>query len=469
MTFAASAESLERERARAVAARQRQQRAAGVRSLPCAAFLARTEIEVPVGAVETARVPFQLWPAQQETLATLERERLIVFLKARQLGISWLTCGYVLDRCVRQDGQPWLLFSQGQLEANELTRRISLMYHAHQDRGALPPLVKDNTQELVWANGSRVLSLPASRKAGRSFTAAGVVLDEWAFMTWGAALLAAVKPVIDAGGQLIIISTADGQGTPYHQFWQAAESGQSGYTPIFLPWFARPDRGPAWREQQLREAAGDSTAVLREYPANAIEAFTAAAGRVYDVWSDGPDDGNVTPAADYLPDGGPVYWAIDDGYVGRRDATTGRFTADSHPRVVLLIQERADGRLCVFQEHYAAQTQQEAQIAAVQALDYPAPEYVAVDSASADLRGRLHTADIYTQSKPQSVEESIKVARRMLAPDAAGYRRVLVHPRCADLRFELASYRYDARGVPIKEHDHGPDALRYFCYTKRME
>lgn len=247
------------------------------------------------------------------------------------------------------------------------------------------------------------------------------------------------------------------------------------YAPLPKWWSTQRDfvlRGTVHRESMWSSAIAKAitkTAVLREYPANAIEAFTAAAGRVYDVWSDGPDDGNVTPAADYLPDGGPVYWAIDDGYVGRRDATTGRFTADSHPRVVLLIQERADGRLCVFQEHYAAQTQQEAQIAAVQALDYPAPEYVAVDSASADLRGRLHTADIYTQSKPQSVEESIKVARRMLAPDAAGYRRVLVHPRCADLRFELASYRYDARGVPIKEHDHGPDALRYFCYTKRME
>jgi len=439
-----------------------------LRSLTPADFLARTQIEIPSGADATL-TPFVLWPAQREALSVIERDRLLVLLKARQLGISWLLCGFVLRQCVTTANQPWLLFSQGQLEANELTRRISFLYHAHQDKALLPTLTTDNTANLEWSNGSRVISLPATRRAGRSFTAAGVILDEWAFMLWGREVLAAVKPTIDAGGKLIILSTADGPGTNYHQFWQAAVAGANGYTPLFLPWNARPDRGTDWRDQKLKEAGADRALVLREYPANDIEAFTHAAGQVYDVWSDGPDDGNVTEAADYQPDAGSVLWAIDDGYEGALDPSTGQYTAKSGPRVFLLIQERSDGRLCVFAESYAVKILQESHIAQVRAMGYPDPEYATVDSAAAELRGRLHAMGISTTGKPSSVAESVKTMRRMLAPDENGWRRVLVHPRCVHLRYEMVAYRNGDNGEPLDMHNHGPDALRYKCWTKQLD
>lgn len=413
-----------------------------------------------------ALVPFDLWQKQRDVLARLTADRLLVLLKARQIGMTWLTCGYALWRCMERGGRTVLMFSQGQLEANELIDRIRLMHTTHAD--PLYPLITDNTGELEWANGSRVRSLPATRKAGRSFTASIVVLDEFAFMQWGAELLAAVKPTIDNGGQLVILSSADGNGTPFHQFWRAASEGSNGFTPLFLDWTANPTRAADWRDARMVEGVSASD-VLREYPANDIEAFTHATGQVYDVWSDGPPDGNVTEAADYISGGGEVYWAVDDGYEGRLDPATGYYTDKSSPRVFLLTQERADGRLCVFDEHYAVKVQQEQHIAQVQALPYPAPDYAVVDDASADLRDRLLNADIGVFGKPGSIEESIKTTRRMLAPDLNGRRRVLVHPRCKHLRYEMASYRTNDRGQPIDALNHGPDALRYLCWHKRIE
>jgi hypothetical protein len=81
----------------------------------------------------------------------------------------------------------------------------------------------------------------------------------------------------------------------------------------------------------------------------------------------------------------------------------------------------------------------------------------------------LHSAGLYTRGKPAKVDESIKATRRMLAADANGVRRIRVHPRCRHLRMELASYRYDSDGTPVKQFDHGVDALRYLCWTKRLE
>lgn len=206
-----------------------------------------------------------------------------------------------------------------------------------------------------------------------------------------------------------------------------------------------------------------------DYQRLVLGQWVQATGLVYDVWSDGPPDGSVTEAADYQEGAGPVFWGVDDGYSGAIDAKTGYFTTNSAPRVFLLIQERADGQLCVFAEHYAVKLMPEAHIADVRALGYPDPEYAAVDSEAAELRGRLALQGIYTRGKPQRIDESVKALRRMLAADSNGWRRVLVHPRCRHLRMEMASYRYGDNGKPIDEVNHGPDALRYLAWTKRNE
>lgn len=441
-----------------------------LRALSFAAFAARTQIELPndTGA-EAAHVPFTVWEKQQLVLDAMIDERLIVFLKARQIGVSWLACLFALRNCSLFSGYPVVCISRNQDDADELIHRISFMHHQHQDRMWLSRLIKDNTSDLEWANGSSVLSIAATKNAGRSLTAALAILDEWAFMAWPRQTLAAVKPTIDAGGKLFIISSADGQGSAYHQFWQHAVSGKNGYKAIFLPWFAHPDRGEGWRDQKIIEASGDTASVLREYPANDLEAFTAAAGLVYDVWSDGPPDGNVTEAAEYIPGAGPIFWGVDDGYSGAHDPQTGYFTPNSAPRVFLLVQELADGSLNVFAEQYRVKTMEEDDITSVRALGYPDPTYAAVDSASAALRGRLQIQGIYTRGKPQHIDESVKATRRMLAKDANGKRRIHVHPRCVYLRREMAAYRNDDQGVPVDDVNHGPDALRYIAWTKRNE
>lgn len=474
MTWSAS-NNRSPDRARALIAieeeqrRRKRARFEAVRALPADQFLARTKIEVPIGATDSALVPFELWEDQRSALGRMAVERLLTFLKARQLGISWLACGFVLHQCLTQPGQPWLLFSQGQLEANELARRVGLMYHEHSDRADFPMLIKDNMSELVWSNGSRVLSLPATKKAGRSFTAAGVILDEWAFMLWGSEVLAAVKPTIDAGGKLFIISSADGPGTAFHQHWQAAESGSNSYAPIFLPWTARPDRGPEWRDAKIKESGGDIASVLREYPANALEAFIAAAGLVYgDQWLDG-EGGNVTDEADYIKDGGEVMWALDDGYAGQIDPETGLYPATAHPRVILFAQVKP-ATIDVFDELYETKTLEEDQIKRALAKPYEEPDSAVCDSSSATLRRRLNDADIPTRKGTHDVDEGIKHVRSWLAPDENGRRRVRVHPRCRQLRAEMARYRMNQeKDEPVKAFDHGPDALRYLCWALRYE
>lgn len=228
-------------------------------------------------------MPFHLWPAQLPVLWGLQRgglggrqnpDRLTIILKARQLGISWICCLYALWLCLFQAGKVVLLFSRGKDEAKELLRRIKELYRRLPDwmRESLPTVTDDNDVEFAWTNGSRVQSLAASPHSGSGYTASLVILDEASKLLFGDTLYAALKPTIDGGGQLIVLSTANGIGNLFHRLWLKAQEGLSGFRAIFLPWWSRPERDADWYAAQLREY-DDPALVRQEYPASATEAF----------------------------------------------------------------------------------------------------------------------------------------------------------------------------------------------------
>lgn len=200
--------------------------------------------------------------------------------------------------------------------------------------------------------------------------------------------------------------------------------------------------------------------------------WVQASGMVYeDAWD---ERHCVTEEADYIKGGGEVFWAVDDGYsAGGKypngiDPRTKTYTADSHPRVILLCQLRPNGQLVVFDELFRTRTMEEAHVREATELGYPMPTYAAIDSSAAQLRGRLHGLNITTYKATHRVEEGIKELRRWAAADENGFRRVVIHPRCVHLRHEWVSYAYDEQsGKPIKAFDHGLDALRYLVWTLR--
>lgn len=210
--------------------------------------------------------------------------------------------------------------------------------------------------------------------------------------------------------------------------------------------------------------------------------WVQAMGLIYDSWLDNHDYegdslGNVTTEADYQPGGGSVYWAVDDGYsAGSAPATagidpsTGSYVPNAHPRVFLLCQLRPNGQLCVFEESYACLRMDNDHIGEVlDDLGYPRPMYAAVDRSAAQLRGKLQAAGVPALKGGSSVDEQIKEMRSWVNPDDNGMRLLLVHPRCKHLRQEMVSYRYGDNEKPVKQYDHGPDALKYLTWRLRHQ
>lgn len=227
----------------------------------------------------TGTMRFRLWAAQVQLIWELQTARLLILLKARQLGMSWAVCAYVLWRCLFQPGQLVLLLSKGQKEANELLRRVRALYQRLPAwmRERLPKIDprKDNASAVLWTNGSSIQSLPATRNAGIGNAASVVIMDEAAHMKYGDELYLNIKPTIDEGGQLILLSTANGLGGLFHTLWEKAAEGLNNFRTVFLPWWSRPGRDRAWFAR-MRAESTDPKLIPQNYPANPVEAFLAS-------------------------------------------------------------------------------------------------------------------------------------------------------------------------------------------------
>jgi hypothetical protein len=225
-----------------------------------------------------AWVPFRLWPAQRESAGDLQRYREVVILKARQLGFTWLVTAFALQRLLFYPVATVLLFSKRDDEAAELLAfRLREMYYRLPEWMRSGKLVADKTHKLELPSGSRAMAF--STTGGRSYTATLAVIDEADFVPDLQAMLNAVKPTVDAGGRLVLLSTVD-KGQPESAFkmiYRAAKQGQNTYLPIFHGWQARPDRSPQWYEEQRRTILAQTGALddlHQEYPATDIEALS---------------------------------------------------------------------------------------------------------------------------------------------------------------------------------------------------
>lgn len=224
-------------------------------------------------------VSFKLWPAQARVIHGIHEHRLVAILKARQLGMSWCVIAYLLWQALLHPSQTILLFSRRDDEAMDLlVNRFRAMHQRLPAWLRAKALVKDNDHDLVLSNGSRIMAFPAT--GGDSYTASIVLLDEIDLILHQDELIGSVKPTIDAGGRLILLSRADKSRpeSAFKRLWRAAPD--NGYHPIFLGWPARPGRDAAWYETVKREIearTGATDELYEQYPATPEEALAPPA------------------------------------------------------------------------------------------------------------------------------------------------------------------------------------------------
>ncbi len=212
-----------------------------------------------------------------------KRQRRLV-LKARQIGWTTLAAALVMWDVLFHENHPWLIASQteGDAQSTLLTRLkdpYSRLPRWFRDRA--PTLTNDNMESMDFDNGSSVLSIPATSKAGRSKVAFGVLLDEAAFADNAEGLYGGLDPL--CYGPMFVFSTANGMGNFFHEQWVESTLPDSQWDGRFRPWDVVPGRDQTWYEREKRKYRGRDWLFYQEYPSTPEEAFAKTGRTVFNV------------------------------------------------------------------------------------------------------------------------------------------------------------------------------------------
>ncbi len=228
-------------------------------------YFAQTYVKIQ-DRVKKATIDFESWPHIIYLLQLLAEGQDIIIGKARQVAASWTIGGiFATHKAVFFENVKGLFFSQGEKEAIDLLAKPKFIHDNLPDwmRGA--PRSPDSATNIKFPTSkSELVALPSTEKAGRSTDATFVITDEAEYHEYAEQNFAAIRPTISAGGQHIILSTANPLVTPdaswFKRMYNAAP--ENGYIRLFLPWGVRPDRNAAWLARETRampawQAAGE--------------------------------------------------------------------------------------------------------------------------------------------------------------------------------------------------------------------
>lgn len=182
--------------------------------------------------------------AQRYMHARIEEQRKrtgkvrVIILKGRQQGAST----YIGARfyCISSinPGRNAFIVAHEQKATDNLFKMVK-RYHDH--NVFAPSTSATNSKELVFnlLDGGYKLATAGSKDVGRSNTAQLLHASEFAFWDNAIMHMAGLGNAISdqPGTEIIIESTANGIGGPFHQMWQDAEAGKGEYLAIFVPWF----------------------------------------------------------------------------------------------------------------------------------------------------------------------------------------------------------------------------------------
>ncbi len=232
-------------------------------------------------------VKWEPWPYLVQTLTAFETHKEVIVLKARQLGLSWLVCGYCLWKAIFNDNVRVLMLSQGESEAWDLVAKCKFIWRW------LPDFLKPSAghDSRGWLEfpelASEIRALPSTEKAGRSTDATIVVMDEKEQHPYARENFIAIGPTIDAGGQSIEISTIEKMNLDSHfqERYKQARGGENNAFPVFLGWKLRPVREEgmtleSWFEERVRRKY-TPWQIEQEYPESEEQAMAPPKVRAF--------------------------------------------------------------------------------------------------------------------------------------------------------------------------------------------
>jgi hypothetical protein len=255
------------------------------------AMFFRDCIYIPAGEMfggTSGKTNFELFDYQEETLSTIRDNRYVIVLKARQLGLTTLMMAYAFWMLLFRPGSNIVLVSRSQTAANNALELVDFMYNFLPKWAKLrgPSVESDASthHSYRFKDGlvSKVTSYAATRTVAAGQTATLVLWDEAALAEYQEDALRTLLPTTDAGGSMVIFSTARGGYNAFAKLYKDAERLESQFVTVFHPWHSSRFMNPLadsggisyeTYESKKRDMSSEPWRFYAEYPSSSEEAF----------------------------------------------------------------------------------------------------------------------------------------------------------------------------------------------------
>ncbi len=203
-------------------------------------------------------IPFDLFEYQESALEDFRDHNLIVVLKNRQVGWTWLVAGYALWKAIFFKAANIIIVSKSEDAATEVLDYCRFIFNKLPEYFK-PDMDRNRTSLLSFPDtGSKIRALSSQKSSGIGFGSASlVVLDENDFHPYALENYIEIKPMIDAGGdrQLIILSAPNREelNSNFKDIWRGARKGVNNFHPIFTPFGAVPYHTEEWLAERTKE------------------------------------------------------------------------------------------------------------------------------------------------------------------------------------------------------------------------
>ncbi len=197
-------------------------------------------------------IPFKTYDFQSELLNDFNNYRFNIILKARQLGISTISAGYIVWLMLFHRDKNVLVIATKFGTASNLVKKVKHILKNVPDFLQITDITIDNRSSFELSNGSQIKASSTSGDAGRSEALSLLVIDEAAHVEGLSELWTGLYPTLSTGGRCIALSTPNGVGNWFHKTYTEAEQGVNDFYPTNLPWDVHPDRDREWFEKETR-------------------------------------------------------------------------------------------------------------------------------------------------------------------------------------------------------------------------
>lgn len=206
--------------------------------------------------------PLEPYPFQQDFLNCRDDFRIIN--KPRQCGISTIVAAEVAWEFDNIPGAQIMIVSKDLGAAQNFhTYVMDILRSVRLNNPDAPKLTKQNQSETKNDKGSRIVSLAASKEAGRSFSPTHFVFDETAFTVYDEDIWqSASSGLAKTDGRATLISTPKGRANLFYRIFSEAK--KKGFTAFDYKWWDVPDYNPFYDQMMAAETKAEKAKLIEQ-------------------------------------------------------------------------------------------------------------------------------------------------------------------------------------------------------------